>query len=118
MDEALTKENGDARAALLYYHGGPNWRSAYGPESAGYVPAITAHYQALAQADAGNRVQLAQADTGSMTDAGPAATAAGAPAASVEKPRPGKKKAPFTPAQREPEPKPASGGAGGEDAFS
>jgi soluble lytic murein transglycosylase-like protein len=46
MDEALTKE-GNAEAALLYYHGGPGWRQSYGKESAGYVPAVAGHYKAL-----------------------------------------------------------------------
>jgi hypothetical protein len=48
MNEALDKE-GSAEGALLYYHGGPGWRQAYGPESKGYVPAVTAHYRALTQ---------------------------------------------------------------------
>lgn len=48
MNEALDKE-GSAEGALLYYHGGPGWRQAYGPESKGYVPAVTAHYKALTQ---------------------------------------------------------------------
>src|SRR5580765_5371200 len=51
MNEALDKE-GSAEGALLYYHGGPGWRQAYGPESRGYVPAIAAHYKALAKQDA------------------------------------------------------------------
>lgn len=47
MDQALTAENGSVEQALLYYHGGPGWRGAYGPESRGYVPAIAGHYKAL-----------------------------------------------------------------------
>jgi len=43
MNEALEKE-GRPDLALLYYHGGPGWRGAYGPESQGYVPAVTSHY--------------------------------------------------------------------------
>ena len=46
MNEALDKE-GTPERALLYYHGGPGWRNAYGPESRAYVPAVTAHYVAL-----------------------------------------------------------------------
>lgn len=46
MNEALDKE-GSPEGALLYYHGGPGWRQAYGPESRAYVPAVTAHYVAL-----------------------------------------------------------------------
>ena len=46
MSEALDKE-GSPEGALLYYHGGPGWRQAYGPESRAYVPAVTAHYVAL-----------------------------------------------------------------------
>lgn len=49
LNEALTKEP-TADDALRYYHGGPNWRQAYGPESAGYAPAIGAKYAALAAA--------------------------------------------------------------------
>lgn len=51
MAQALAAENDPARA-LLYYHGGPGWRTAYGPESQGYVPAVFSHYRAL-QAAAG-----------------------------------------------------------------
>lgn len=51
MNEALTKEK-TPEDALRYYHGGPDWRQAYGPESRGYVPAIAAHYQRLAKAAA------------------------------------------------------------------
>jgi soluble lytic murein transglycosylase-like protein len=46
MDEALRVE-GSPENALLYYHGGPGWRQAYGKESQGYVPAVTGHYKAL-----------------------------------------------------------------------
>lgn len=34
--------------ALRYYHGGPGWRGAYGPESAAYAPSVAATYQKLA----------------------------------------------------------------------
>ena len=46
LHEGLTKE-GNPAEALLYYHGGPNWRQSFGPESAGYVPAVEAHYKKL-----------------------------------------------------------------------
>jgi len=47
LSEALDKE-GSPEAALLYYHGGPDWRSKYGAESRGYVPGVTAHYTKIA----------------------------------------------------------------------
>lgn len=46
LSEGLDKE-GTPEKALLYYHGGPAWRDNYGPESAGYVPAVTAKYKAI-----------------------------------------------------------------------
>lgn len=49
LSEGLDKE-GTPEGALLFYHGGPAWRGAYGKESAGYVPAVTAHYQKLTAA--------------------------------------------------------------------
>jgi hypothetical protein len=61
MNEALTAERDNPHAALLYYHGGPGWRQAYGPESKGYVPAVAGHYQ-----------RYAKAETGTATDATPA----------------------------------------------
>jgi soluble lytic murein transglycosylase-like protein len=60
MNEALEKE-GNPEAALLYYHGGPNWRDAYGPESRGYVPAIAGHYKRLQAAEAPQQGQAAPA---------------------------------------------------------
>lgn len=33
--------------ALLYYHGGPGWQQAYGPESAAYPGAVTQQYLTL-----------------------------------------------------------------------
>lgn len=44
------KAEGTPEGALLYYHGGPNWRQNYGSESAGYVPGVAAHYTALSKA--------------------------------------------------------------------
>jgi hypothetical protein len=48
MSEALDAEQ-SPEAALLYYHGGPGWRGAYGPESRGYVPAVSSRFQTLTQ---------------------------------------------------------------------
>lgn len=50
LSEGLDKE-GSPEGALLYYHGGPGWRQAYGPESRAYVPGVTAHYVALKPPD-------------------------------------------------------------------
>jgi hypothetical protein len=47
LSEGLDKE-GSPQGALLYYHGGPEWRQSFGPESRAYVPGVTAHYMALA----------------------------------------------------------------------
>jgi hypothetical protein len=58
MDEALSKE-GRPDLALLYYHGGPGWRDKYGKESAGYVPAVTGHFQKLIR-EAANQPTSAQ----------------------------------------------------------
>jgi hypothetical protein len=58
MDEALSKE-GRPDLALLYYHGGPGWRGKYGKESAGYVPAVTGHFQKLIR-EAANQPTSAQ----------------------------------------------------------
>lgn len=44
LSQALDAEKGNPQAALLYYHGGPDWRGAYGPESAGYVPGVAQQY--------------------------------------------------------------------------
>lgn len=46
LSEGLDKE-GTPEGALLFYHGGADWRSRFGPESAAYVPAIAARYKAL-----------------------------------------------------------------------
>jgi hypothetical protein len=46
MSQALDAEK-SPDAALLYYHGGPGWRQAYGPESQGYVPAVAGKFKAL-----------------------------------------------------------------------
>jgi hypothetical protein len=52
LSEAQEKE-GTTAGALLYYHGGPGWRGAYGPESAGYVPAIAKQYQQIVARSSG-----------------------------------------------------------------
>jgi soluble lytic murein transglycosylase-like protein len=49
LSEGLDRES-TPEGALLYYHGGPGWRQAYGKESAGYVPAVISHYRALSAA--------------------------------------------------------------------
>jgi len=46
LSQALDAE-GNPDGALLFYHGGPLWRQAYGPESQGYVPAVGSRYKAL-----------------------------------------------------------------------
>jgi hypothetical protein len=53
LAEGHAKE-GTPEGALLYYHGGPDWRQKYGPESAAYVPAVAAHYAALTKGAQGN----------------------------------------------------------------
>jgi len=59
MSQALAAE-GSPEGALLYYHGGPQWRQAYGDESKRYVPAIASRYAAL-QKQAASRQQAAPA---------------------------------------------------------
>ena len=71
MNRALDKE-GSVEDALRNYHGGDGWRQAYGPESRGYVPAVTKHYQILGQFKAA----LADPDPSVTTDAAPATTPA------------------------------------------
>lgn len=61
LDTALNTE-GDPQRALLYYHGGPNWRMKFGRESAAYVPAVAAKYAALAPSAANNA--MAKKSTG------------------------------------------------------
>lgn len=51
LSQALDAEK-SVPGALLYYHGGPGWRGAYGPESAGYVPAVAGHYARLTKSPA------------------------------------------------------------------
>lgn len=46
LSQALDAEGAPDRA-LLYYHGGPGWRQAYGDESKGYVPAVGGRYKAF-----------------------------------------------------------------------
>src|SRR5882672_397149 len=47
MATALDAEK-TPQAALLYYHGGPDWRARFGRESAAYVPSVAKHYQQFA----------------------------------------------------------------------
>ncbi len=51
LSEALDKEK-SVEEALLYYHGGPDWRAPdkFGPESRNYVPLVAARYRQLAAA--------------------------------------------------------------------
>src|SRR5215472_3248744 len=51
LSQALDSE-GSPEKALLYYHGGPDYRQNYGPESASYVPQVTHRYLTLASGDA------------------------------------------------------------------
>jgi len=44
LDAGLSTEGSPERAAL-YYHGGPGWRSNFGPESAAYVPGVVKNYR-------------------------------------------------------------------------
>lgn len=60
LNEGLTKE-GSPEGALLYYHGGPGWRQAYGPESQAYVPGVTRHYQAFQSQQPPAQAQAPQA---------------------------------------------------------
>jgi hypothetical protein len=76
LSEGLDKE-GTPQGALLFYHGGPDWRQNYGPESAAYVPAVTKHYQRLGQV----KTALAAPDPSTATDATP--SGASAPAVST-----------------------------------
>jgi hypothetical protein len=46
MSQALDAEK-TPEDALRFYHGGPGWRDAYGPESQAYVPLVAAAYQRL-----------------------------------------------------------------------
>lgn len=59
LSEGLDKE-GSPEGALLYYHGGPDWRQKYGPESRAYVPAVAARYKALVAAQAQQQPPAAQ----------------------------------------------------------
>lgn len=69
LAEGLAAERENPTAALLFYHGGPGWRQSYGPESRGYVPAVSAHYQRYAKADTGTKADAAPApDPAKLTD--------------------------------------------------
>lgn len=60
MSQALDAEK-TPEEALLYYHGGPDWRSRFGAESRNYVPKVTAQYQQLVKAAAQAPQQQPQA---------------------------------------------------------
>ncbi len=86
LSQGLDAE-GSPEGALLYYHGGPGWRQAYGPESQGYVPTVAAHYQRLQAASQkpSGSFQVAQANTGtgSAASAGAGSSQGGNPFASM-----------------------------------
>lgn len=67
LAEGLDKEK-TPEGALLFYHGGPAWRDAYGPESKGYVPAVTAHYQKFSAASKPAAAPDAPAPHSAMSD--------------------------------------------------
>ena len=71
LSQGLDTE-GTPEGALLYYHGGPDWRSSYGPESADYVPGVTAKYAAISK-------QYPGAAAGKSTPAGAPSMAATSP---------------------------------------
>lgn len=68
LSEGLDKE-GTPEGALLYYHGGPAWRSSYGPESQAYVPGVTAHYKQLSAAQPGAAPSQSPPAHAEMSDA-------------------------------------------------
>lgn len=75
---------GTPEGSLLYYHGGPDWRKAYGPESAGYVPAVAARYTALTKGAGNDNAKPAASAVPSDDDflklaAPPAPAASGVP---------------------------------------
>src|SRR5215472_16484790 len=110
LSQALDTEK-TPQAALLYYHGGPDWRSKMGPESLGYVPAVAAQYRALAPKSP-PPVQEAKASTGSMTDGSTSAVSTDDDILKLLKPAPG---ATTSAPGKAPE-KPADGdGAAGDD---
>lgn len=84
------KAEGTPEGALLYYHGGPNWRQNYGPESAGYVPGVAAHYAALTKAATANSSQTGgtasaavPSDADFLQQTAPAASVSASPAPTV-----------------------------------
>jgi Transglycosylase SLT domain len=80
LSEALDRER-TPEDALRYYHGGPEWRSRFGPESRAYAPAVTARYVALGQAQP---ARGAAARTGGTDYAGPGAPPPAATAAAPQ----------------------------------
>lgn len=109
LSEGLDKEDTPEKA-LLYYHGGPEWRQKYGPESAGYVPAVTAHYKKFSAAQQPAETPTSPAAHSDMSDADfLKSTGGGSSAPTVEDDaaflaRTGGKAAAPTAAQAEPSP--------------
>ena len=56
LSQALDAEK-SVPQALLYYHGGPDWRKKYGPESAAYVPGVQQKYAQMVARYAAPTVQ-------------------------------------------------------------
>ena len=56
LSQALDAEK-SVPQALLYYHGGPDWRKKYGPESAAYVPSVQQKYAQMVARYAAPTVQ-------------------------------------------------------------
>jgi len=60
MSQALDTE-GTTEKALLFYHGGPGWRSKFRQESADYVPAVAGRYKTLLKAQQAQQQNAPQA---------------------------------------------------------
>lgn len=80
MSQALDAE-GSPEGALFYYHGGPDWRQKFGPESKGYVPAVAARYKALLAQQQQSQPPATQASAAPAT--GPQQPSSSSPPASV-----------------------------------
>jgi hypothetical protein len=76
LAEGFAKEK-TPEGALLYYHGGPDWRKQYGPESAAYVPGVAAHYTRLSKgAGNDNSAPAVPSDEAFLKQAAPSPAAA------------------------------------------
>jgi hypothetical protein len=67
---------GSPEGGLLYYHGGPDWRKNYGPESAGYVPGVAAKYAEIQKRYPGHAGQSAPSPKQDAATPAPAGHAA------------------------------------------